>query len=180
MLLGDLSRARFCFRFHARLVRFTLYALALALDLRSKALEWRCRGFLGRLRVAIFLLRTTSEAFLLLAFTASTLGVALCALFLHCRTTSRSFFGLLSLFFRLLFSQLLGFFFLKLTCTLLDLGLKILANLLHISILQNAGVALSGYLHIRKAGQEFFTGHIELFSQFVYTHTSHVVSSSVS
>ena len=60
----------------------------------------------------------TSEAFLLLAFTASTLGVALCALFLHCRTTSRSFFGLLSLFFRLLFSQLLGFFFLKLTCTL--------------------------------------------------------------
>lgn len=49
--------------------------------------------------------------------------------------TSRSFFGLLSLFFRLLFSQLLGlFFFLKLTCTLLDLELRRSCECFSISI----------------------------------------------
>jgi len=112
------------------------------------------------------------------SFAASTFGFSGFSFLLYRSTTLSLFLGLALCFFCLLVSKLLSFFVLELTRTLLNLRLKILTNLLHIGILENAGMTLGGDLHLRQAIEQLLAGHIKFLSQFMYTHARHMVSSS--
>ena len=99
--------------------------------------------------------------------------------FLFYRSTTLGLFLSLALcFFCLLVGKLLSLFVLEPTRTLLNLRLKILTNLLHIGILENAGMTLGGDLHLRQAIEQLLAGHIKFLCQFMYTHARHMVSSS--
>ena len=112
------------------------------------------------------------------SFAASTFSFSGFSFLLYRSTTLSFFLGLALCFFCLLVSELLSFFVLELTRTLLNLRLKILTNLLHIGILENAGMTLGGDLHLRQAIEQLLAGHIKFLSQFMYTHARHMVSSS--
>ena len=165
LLLGNLCSAGGGKRTLARLCLLALYTLALAFDLGSQALERRGRDLaLGLFGIILGLG----------LFTASTFGLAGLALLFHGGTALGLFLGLALFFLRLGLGKLLGFLILELAGALLDLGLYALANLLHIGVLENAGMALGRDLHLCQPIEQLLAGHIKFFCQFMYSHARHM------
>ncbi len=146
-------------------------ARALALDLGCEALERRRRD-LALLGLSLGLLGSLGLATRALSFTRF-------AFLLDCLAAGLLLFGLALRLAGLFLGELLRLFVFELAGALLDFRLKVVADLIHMGLLQDACVALGGDLHLRKAIKQLLARHIEFFSQFMYSHARHIVSSSI-
>ena len=180
-LLRDLARKRLSARTLLCLGSFARHALLLAFDLVLKRAERRVLQALRRL-LSLLLdgsVRIAARGGTAAARALSALRLAHGALFLDRSAALGGFGSLLFGGMAALFVELLRLLAFQLASTLLDLGLKILANLLDVSVGKDACMAFGGDLHPPQAVEQLFAAHPEFFRQLMYTHAGHPHSSTL-